>query len=65
MYIFLWGVGGWVGGWVARPSAFLFVALARVPCLILSYSVLFCVVCVVYVVYVVALSFVVALPVLC
>lgn len=30
MNIFLWG------GWVARPSAFLFFALTLVPCLILS-----------------------------
>ena len=30
MYIFLWG------GWVARPSAFLFFTLTLVPCLILS-----------------------------
>ena len=46
---FLWG------GWVARPSASLFLRLRW-------FLVLFCLVCVVYVV---ALSFVVALPVLC
>lgn len=39
-----------LGGWVARPNAFYFVAFLLLPCLILSFLV--------------ALSFVVALPVL-